>query len=191
MGDFDVESMHVVGRLLAFVYFLAFMGFSLLILMNLLIAMLMDVYSGVKDGLNGTSTLFQQASDILYRAYQDRKGLRIPLSAIDKCIMDHYGDTVFESEDVLTAPVFLELVPGLSQDQASHILVRACDHARIDKDGPDIADVFDMVSNLERRLLAANDDGKLKMAVINEDQHHTAPLHSLVADGSSSSSSDI
>ena len=34
MGDFDVDSMRVVGRVLAFMYFLAFMGLSLLILMN-------------------------------------------------------------------------------------------------------------------------------------------------------------
>jgi hypothetical protein len=127
MGDFDLGDMRVVGRELSFAYFAMFMMLTLLILMNMLIAVLMDVYSGVKGNTLGSATLIHQATEIMRRFHENRQGIRISLKVVENCLRDRYGDRYFEIEECITVPIFLDIVPGLGRTQATRMLVRTCD----------------------------------------------------------------
>lgn len=161
MGDFDLDSMRVVGRELAFVYFAIFMCLVLLIMLNMLIAVLMDVYSNVKNNIEGTATLLRQASDITRRAQQNRRGVRVPFQTILDCIKDHYGDSTFEADDCLTVAAFVKIVPNLREKQARRTLTRACEaHGRLTKDGPNLSNIMAMVSVLKKEQGLMRDELK-------------------------------
>jgi len=153
MGDFDIDEMRIVGRELSMFYFAALMGLGMLILLNMLIAILMDVYGGVKANIDGTSTLARQAIDMVRRANENRQGRRIPLAKIEECILQRYGPGVFESEEILTIEDFRELVPGLGETQAGRTLERACDvYGRVTKEGPTLQNLIDMMSVLSQQV---------------------------------------
>jgi len=84
MGDFDWEEMRRIGRLEAWIWFVTFMLLVNLIMLNMLIAIIMDVYAEVKSSLPADAdTLWSQLYEVI-----DRKtavyyyGTRVSLKSI-------------------------------------------------------------------------------------------------------------
>jgi len=88
MGDFDWEEMRRIGRLEAFVWFVSFMLLVNLIMLNMLIAIIMDVYAEVKSALpQDADTLWSQMYEVVDRKWAVHyHGSRVGLAKIQKSL---------------------------------------------------------------------------------------------------------
>merc|ERR1719313_2108096 len=86
MGDFDADAMLQVSVVLVWIYFGTFMIMLLLIMLNMLIAILMDVYSEVKSSVQSSETLGQQVLSIIRRSRENWQGKRVALPKIQKVL---------------------------------------------------------------------------------------------------------
>jgi len=84
MGDFSIEEMETSGRPFATFYFIAFMMTVLLIMLNMLIAIILDVYVEAKNGAKSSSSIFVQVYDQGRRYLQNLRKTRIPLQYVVK-----------------------------------------------------------------------------------------------------------
>jgi len=66
MGDFSFAEMYKVAPISATVWFVAFMILIFIIMLNMLLAIILDVYADVKDKAKNETTLWGQAAHILY-----------------------------------------------------------------------------------------------------------------------------
>jgi len=81
MGDADFEALeNKVGRAIAGVFHISFMLCMLLILLNMLIAIIMDVYSETKKNAHFSDPVWIDIIDFFKRWYHTRRGSRISLS---------------------------------------------------------------------------------------------------------------
>jgi hypothetical protein len=150
MGDFDVEEMRVVGRGKTLLYFASFMVFIGFVMLDMVVAILMDTYAEVKMGLAGTETLIEQATEMARRATQNRRGQRMRLSKIWNILAAHYGEDNMQNESIteqLTIEKFQSIVPGLRTDQATMLLEEAANgYTRTNKIEPSLWDVMHMLA---------------------------------------------
>lgn len=101
MGDFDWDEMRRIGRLEAWIWFFTFMLLVNLIMLNMLVAIIMDVYAEVKSALPpDADTLWSQLYEVI-----DRKtavyyyGTRVSLRKIHDRLKLHDDDTKAHDED--------------------------------------------------------------------------------------------
>mmetsp|Transcript_24094 Transcript_24094/g.56724 ORF Transcript_24094/g.56724 Transcript_24094/m.56724 type:complete len:347 (+) Transcript_24094:23-1063(+) len=81
MGDADFEALeNKVGRAIAGVFHVSFMVCMLLILLNMLIAIIMDVYSETKKNAHFSDPVWIDIIDFFKRWYHTRRGNRVSLS---------------------------------------------------------------------------------------------------------------
>merc|ERR1712232_1413647 len=79
-GIFDWDEMKVVGRVEAGVYFWTFIVISSMILLNMLLAIVMDAYGAVKSQISSTSRpLWTEISLAVRRRYLERRKVLIPM----------------------------------------------------------------------------------------------------------------
>merc|ERR1719487_1514337 len=74
LGDFDWERMNDVGRLEAGIWFWTFTILVLQVMLNMLLAVIMDVYTEVKSSIGEAETLLSQSIEIFERFRARRRG---------------------------------------------------------------------------------------------------------------------
>mmetsp|Transcript_13404 Transcript_13404/g.31474 ORF Transcript_13404/g.31474 Transcript_13404/m.31474 type:complete len:1091 (-) Transcript_13404:315-3587(-) len=77
MGEFDVDEMQKVSSFLASLWFVLFTGLVLLILLNMLLAIIMDTYTGVKSKKASPRTIWAQWREAI-RTVRETRG-HLPL----------------------------------------------------------------------------------------------------------------
>jgi hypothetical protein len=82
LGDFDWDVIKEQGRIEAGVWFWTFMGLVSLVLMNMLIAIVMDAYSEVKDGAKDSKTMWQEVAMLGRRMIGEHPVLRLTIGGI-------------------------------------------------------------------------------------------------------------
>jgi len=82
IGDWDWDEMKAIGLLKAFTWFSTFTLVMVLILLNMLLAILMDAYGKVADAAETAVTLTTQMSEMWRRYRQSRRGERVRLNEI-------------------------------------------------------------------------------------------------------------
>mmetsp|Transcript_129847 Transcript_129847/g.289680 ORF Transcript_129847/g.289680 Transcript_129847/m.289680 type:complete len:1143 (+) Transcript_129847:49-3477(+) len=128
LGDFDWELMNRIGRPQAGIWFWSFMWIVNFIMLNMLLAIVMDVYTDVKGGIGShAETLFSQSVEIFDRWRSTRNGTWVPLSdvleALDpQCFLLESSDAA-EDETALGIAEMMRICPALQRDQAHKILV--------------------------------------------------------------------
>jgi len=86
LGDFDWDEVKVAGRLEAGIWFWTFMLLVSMILMNMLIAIVMDAYSEVKDGAKDSKTMGEEILLLMRRTIGERAMLRNTIGlCLKKC----------------------------------------------------------------------------------------------------------
>jgi len=125
MGDFSVEDMEASGRDIAFVFFGSYMAIAVMLLLNMLIAIIMDVYATVANRSRNGESLWNECSDIAIRAYENWKGERVTLANVSRHCMAAWGEDALESKEVVFINSVLDAVPGLSATQLSKDLSSA------------------------------------------------------------------
>merc|ERR1740117_1067022 len=162
MGDFDVNEMMVTGRLYpTMVYFMSFMIMMVLIVLNMLVAILMDAYAVVKAAAANSETLFGQIQELMVRSYRQRRGLRIPMKHIVQCYVDANGQGAWESDKLVTVKSLMDVVPGLTEMQAKRDLRGAAgDYAAENTRDVSMEEVLSTCAQV--RSIVENSEQKLK-----------------------------
>lgn len=132
LGDFDWDDMSGIGLPHAMIWFTSFCVLVQLIMLNMLLAIVMDVYTEVKTSLGPDApTIFSQVRTIFRRYRERRQGLRVSLQTILKAIDPEELDTrasLERTRDMTFTPEsIMEAVPGLRVTQAKRILESAID----------------------------------------------------------------
>lgn len=150
MGDADFVAMEdQVGRAIAGVFHISFMLCMLLILLNMLIAIIMDVYGETKRSAQFSDPVWDDITDFFRRWYHARKGDRVSLSEAKDTFMAYLEEkaeeevevqvegapelqnkkSIFveleESEEIVTVNDLMKKVPKMSQEQAEHSIFEA------------------------------------------------------------------
>jgi hypothetical protein len=89
MGDFDVDELEHVGRGYAFFYFFTFMVLMGMIMLNMVIAIIMDVYAETKMAALSSETLWEQTYELAIRGYRNWRKTRLPLPYVIQCLERH------------------------------------------------------------------------------------------------------
>eukprot|EP00930_Biecheleria_cincta_P045279 TRINITY_DN31210_c0_g1_i1.p1 TRINITY_DN31210_c0_g1~~TRINITY_DN31210_c0_g1_i1.p1 ORF type:complete len:927 (-),score=178.82 TRINITY_DN31210_c0_g1_i1:78-2858(-) len=128
LGDWDWDGMINIGLFKAFVWFFAFMLLMVIILLNMLLAILMEAYGTVKEDARNADSLFEQMRNMVRRAQQSKRKQRVKLTDIwDALFQESNGDEVaMLSSDRKILPSFLlKVVQGIPAAQASRTLKTA------------------------------------------------------------------
>jgi len=90
MGEFDWEDISVVGRGEAGLWFVTFCVISTLLMLNMLLAMVMDSYSKQKEKIGMADTLIEEAFQVYRRWLGQRRKEQLHMREILKSLYDHY-----------------------------------------------------------------------------------------------------
>jgi len=127
LGDFDWDELHEVGRPQAYLWFWTFQWLVNLIMLNMLLAIIMDVYTDVKSGIGNAETLWSQSSEIISREQQVRRGkarrLKEILVSLDPTYLDEDDEEGMEAVPVRVETLVNE--HDVPEHQALHILLAA------------------------------------------------------------------
>jgi len=91
MGDFDWDAMMRVGRPEAFTWFFTFMVTIVLLLMNMLLAIVMDSYQEQKAIVGDAETLWDEATQFVTRTRGIRAGRLVRLKDVLKALRNDTG----------------------------------------------------------------------------------------------------
>ncbi|CAK9044447.1 Polycystin-2 (Curly up) (Cup) (Polycystic kidney disease 2 protein homolog) (Transient receptor potential cation channel subfamily P member 2) [Durusdinium trenchii] len=137
MGEFSVEEMELSGRPVAFFFFGTYMMAAVLLLLNMLIAILMDVYGQVAAGSRTSESLWHECWDIMRRGARKWTGEHTPLSQVVKKYMEIHGKECLESDKVIYVDDVMAAVPGLNRKQAEEEMTSALEEYALEN-SPDI-----------------------------------------------------
>lgn len=149
LGDFDWDQLKQGGRLQANVWFWSFSLLVNLIMMNMLMAIIMDVYAEVKNNLfnSNAETLWSQSYELFDRWQQRRRGKAIRLEVILNQLEPNHmtaspsgkgrmnllkrlkssvsgrSAPAHQDDEMITVSDFVRKVQDLSEKQAEHLLI--------------------------------------------------------------------
>jgi len=127
MGDFDVEAMYKpFGRFITIMYFGSFMIIVFLLMLNMLLAIIMDVYTEVKGKCSSSEPLWSQTFALIRRYRQKKRGERVDLGEVLAAYESQYGEEAFACEEIMVLDSFVSTVPGIPASQAQRLLYQAC-----------------------------------------------------------------
>merc|ERR1711871_874955 len=127
MGEFDFDELLKVNFLGAFFWFFSFMVLVFLVLLNMLLAIVMDTYNTVKSRAASSMTVWEQTAVMVRRQRENRNGERVDLGKVLEIVEDEeFGD-----EDMIITPeLLMAKVPRLPKKQANRVLDRVKDYIR-------------------------------------------------------------
>ena len=128
-GDWDWPAMRTIGigRIAAATWMWLFLVVVVVLLLNMMLAILLDSYSGVKSQTSSMTTLNTQISEMLRRRRQSLNGDRVRLSDVWKAYVDKFGDErqMLQTTELVTAEDVMKQVEGISYLQAKRGLENA------------------------------------------------------------------
>lgn len=133
LGDFDWDSLAVVGRAQSVVWFWMLMWLMNLIMLNMFLGIILDTYSDVKNQIMsqpGVETMWSQVIETYSRKRKVASGEAFSLSYIIKVLdptdLDSAADPTDDNK--ITVGALMRMVPGLGEEQAENILLTALDY---------------------------------------------------------------
>ncbi|OLP95737.1 Polycystin-2 [Symbiodinium microadriaticum] len=127
LGEWDWEEMETVGRVLAAIWLWCFVVLVVLLLLNMVLAILMDAYQVVKSKASVMVTVPQQISEMLRRRRLNREKKTVRLVEIWFAYLEQFQShrEMFESEVLVRPEDLVKVVPGLPLSQARRTLSSA------------------------------------------------------------------
>merc|ERR1719379_15365 len=119
--DYDWEDMREVRRTAAMFVLTLYIGIIVIILLNMLLAIIMDAYTIVKRNMRHAVTLSRQVQEMWRRWRMTRRKERVRLNDIwDALLATHKGDEkeMLDSKRDLSVSIVKELIPGIPLEQA-------------------------------------------------------------------------
>jgi hypothetical protein len=137
-ADFDYTALTDCGRFAANVWWTSFMLLTHCVMLNMVLAIIMDVYASVKGGMGDEDdfpTLWSQSYEVWTRWRKKRMGLRLSIEEIVRALEKHDTDEFVITEDsdgqtvrkslLINVHKFMSIVPGLGKGQAERLLGNA------------------------------------------------------------------
>mmetsp|Transcript_36482 Transcript_36482/g.101267 ORF Transcript_36482/g.101267 Transcript_36482/m.101267 type:complete len:854 (-) Transcript_36482:274-2835(-) len=126
-GSWDYGQLRKVGLSISAVWMWIFVLVISVLLLNMLLAILMDAYTEVKSNATDARTLFKQTSEALRRRREFQRGKRVRLTDIWAAFFEEIGDEkeMLESKERMTPEKLMERVKGLRVQQAERTLRQA------------------------------------------------------------------
>lgn len=127
VGDWDWVAMVAVGRVYAGVWFWIFQLVMVIILLNMLLAVLMDSYGTVKQDAGNAQPLSNQVSEMIRRRRQFKRKERVRLNDIWDAHWEQFQDdeALKQSEMLITVEDVLKQVPGIKKTQVLRTMKNA------------------------------------------------------------------
>eukprot|EP00931_Biecheleriopsis_adriatica_P090894 TRINITY_DN64801_c0_g1_i1.p1 TRINITY_DN64801_c0_g1~~TRINITY_DN64801_c0_g1_i1.p1 ORF type:complete len:902 (+),score=111.03 TRINITY_DN64801_c0_g1_i1:115-2820(+) len=154
MEDFEWDDLHETGRLPGAIWYWTFIWVMDMLLLNMLLAIVMDVYTECRGTLrHDAETIWSQAHQ-MYRRFRDKQlGKRLALAHVKTCVEDFIHLSKKDPKDVVTVSSLMNVVPGLKEDQSLRILTNALHHLEEDaEERKGLADVFSTLSTLSKQV---------------------------------------
>mmetsp|Transcript_30314 Transcript_30314/g.77051 ORF Transcript_30314/g.77051 Transcript_30314/m.77051 type:complete len:982 (-) Transcript_30314:152-3097(-) len=129
LGDFEWDDMKETGRISAAIWFWSFTWLVNLVMLNMLLAIVMDVYTEVKGSIGSDAeTLWSQASEVYRRRRQRLAGDRVSLNYVLECIEPNSFSAKGACDDesnntYIHVAQLVEMVPGIKEKQAMRVLL--------------------------------------------------------------------
>jgi len=131
LGDFDYVALTDVSRFSAGFWWMSFMCLVNMVMLNMLLAIIMDVYSGIKGGMDDEAeTILSQSWEIFRRWNEKRRGLRVSLGYV-LAQLESNPQACFTIKDkrrepkLITKSTMMDLVPGITPEQSMRILTKS------------------------------------------------------------------
>lgn len=125
LGSWDWEEMKGIGLIRAFLWLFAFMLIMVMLLLNMLLAIIMESYSQVKVLAENEPSLGMQIQNMIRRFQQNRRGERVRLKDIWAALLKYEGhddDAMLRSDRVIFPRFLVDIVPGIPKSQALRTL---------------------------------------------------------------------
>eukprot|EP00928_Gymnodinium_smaydae_P021197 TRINITY_DN18250_c0_g3_i1.p1 TRINITY_DN18250_c0_g3~~TRINITY_DN18250_c0_g3_i1.p1 ORF type:complete len:958 (-),score=117.64 TRINITY_DN18250_c0_g3_i1:466-3339(-) len=204
LGDFDWDRLREVGRLQAGLWFWCFVWLVNLVMLNMLLAIIMDVYTEVKGTVGSDAeTVYSQSYEIYRRWRERRAGRRVSLNHvlvnIDptdrgtrlRCLEEREND-----QTMITIEELMKRVQGLNEKQARRILMAAQELSDADNRKSqslaeavlDIQDISDQLNSLHvsvEKLIHMNEMATSLLVSTNGRSNQPAPASQSSPHGSS------
>lgn len=172
MGDFDAPSLWATGRPMAAVWFWSFHLIIILLLLNMLLAIIMDTYSDVKTSMGNTDTLWGQSA-ICWRRFRELWNKeRVSLHHIRNGLADmhkvhdlhernfHDPQCLTHWTHILVPSTMVLEVSGLQEPQARRVLLRATLAWRVEvAETHTIDEVVAALGTMQIKILASIQNG--------------------------------
>lgn len=135
LGEYDWDQMASVGRVLAGIWLWFFVVIIDLLLLNMVLAILMDAYQVVKSKASVMTTVPHQISEILRRRRLEREKKCVRLSDIWYAYTEKFRtvDEMLESKQMVRPEDIVKHVPNLNLSQARRTLNHAIVQNRDEK----------------------------------------------------------
>lgn len=129
-GQWDYEMMKYVGLVNAGMWFWLFVLIIMVLLLNMLLAILMDAYAEVKSSVindPNSQTLYDQVNGMMRRRRQFQAKQRVRLNDIWDAYFKMFGDEkeMTSSKEIITYRDIMATVPGIQKPQATRTLANA------------------------------------------------------------------
>eukprot|EP00930_Biecheleria_cincta_P082567 TRINITY_DN72282_c0_g1_i1.p1 TRINITY_DN72282_c0_g1~~TRINITY_DN72282_c0_g1_i1.p1 ORF type:complete len:897 (+),score=169.91 TRINITY_DN72282_c0_g1_i1:58-2691(+) len=127
-GDWDWDGMKEIGMFKAAFWFWTFLLLMVLMLLNMLLAIIMDAYQVEKEKASDATTLLNQVIGMVRRRRQFKRGERVRLTDIYSVFKKEFdGDEnrMLEDRSMITAEYLVSTVPRMPYKQALRTLVNS------------------------------------------------------------------
>merc|ERR1719387_3042703 len=167
MGDFDWEEINVVGRYEAFCWFATFNIVVVLLMLNMLLAIVMNAYDSVKQSLGKAETLWAELQQGFNRWVGQRKGLIIPLTDVLAALknrtpdprgrpgaVEKGGDEDEDEDIIITMDWMKGRLPSMPSAQMVDLLKNAAqDFYDENKEDADIDEMLQLTRKVKYRTM--------------------------------------
>lgn len=139
IGDFDFAEMGAEHPLTSVVWFWSYMVLVSLIMLNMLLAIILDIYSEVKADSSEEDAVWTQAKTVLQDSWRNRDFVK--WSIVQDCLEKLPDTTEYVDKDLL-----LEIVPDITEKQARELIATTEKHVEAEESqGLSISDAMKMV----------------------------------------------
>jgi len=160
-GDWDWKPMEEVWRFTAMLWFWLFMTMVVVILLNMLLAIIMDNYMNVKKGSAGAITLGGQIRSMWRRYKQNQRKERVRLNEILQWFLEEAGGNeraMMQEERGITPSFLLEQIRGIPLVQAIRTLKNAeSEHAKCTEAEFKLEDVVEPLERIDAMTKLSRD----------------------------------
>jgi hypothetical protein len=150
MGDFDFGAQYSTDQFAAFVWFWTFNIVVLLVMLNMLLAIVMDEYSTVKSKALEATTLWAQTSTLLRRQRENKLGTRRELGDV-LAILEGKD---WRAGDHMKPEVLVDNIENLPMNQAKRIMDRCKKWLALKStsEGVGLSDTITQVCHIDQAL---------------------------------------
>ncbi|CAE7432013.1 PKD2 [Symbiodinium pilosum] len=158
MGEVQWTSIDSLGRPVKLLFVGAFQFVGLLLMLNMLIAIMMDIYACTKSCATRSEPLWTSLKEVTVRNWEVFMGREISLRRLLKTYERQKGPGIYQSEEVIQVQDFMKWLPDLKWSQAERIIVHALVNYKREKDEPvGLEELLQAITDIQADVVALSE----------------------------------